>query len=164
MVRAPIVAPIRSPKTHRWSPWESTVASAATDASAGQRRGRLSGDKTCAARANVRYGDVRRTRARASIASPSMLTRWPCGGQLEAIGIGEKREVAGPASIFATRRIRWRIPRPGHFQARASSRCVTVSRRISGFPAYGAACARRTAQSWHVKAKRDVGIMGGGIG
>ena len=104
---------------------------------------RCSGDSTCAARANVRYGDALRITAhgahRATLPSPFMITALALvDASFDAyLGLARNVRSPGPASsIFATRRISMAAsPSTGHSKRRASSPSVTRSRislRLAG--------------------------------
>src|SRR6188508_852464 len=134
MVRAPIVAPAPITANAPMVAVGSTVAPAATDASeCTPAAGGVSGDNTCAARANVRYGDVLRITAHgAAVASPFMITALALvHASFDAyLGLARNVRSPGPASsIFATRRISIAAsPSTGHSKRRASSPSVTFSR------------------------------------
>src|SRR3954466_9408455 len=110
MVRAPIDAP--EPMTAKGPTVAvgSIVASLATTATAcTPGAAAFAGDSTCAARANVRYGDVLRRMAQgASAASPFMITALALVEASLAAYLGFARKVRSPgpaASMVATRRI-----------------------------------------------------------
>ena len=115
-----------------------TEASGCTPAAGG-----LLGDSTCAARANVRYGDGLRMTAHGghvisdAVASPFMITALALvDASFDAyLGLARNVRSPGPASsIFATRRISMAAsPSTGHSKRRASSPSVTRS-RISLLP------------------------------
>ena len=142
MVRAPIA---RAGADHREGAdrgrgIDGRIRARPRPADARPRPAPASGDSTCAARANVRYGDGLRITAhgRRQIASPFMITALALvDASFEAyLGLARNVRSPGPASsIFATRRISMAAsPSTGHSKRRASSPSVTRS-RISLLPA-----------------------------
>src|SRR5690348_4032463 len=120
------------------------------------------GERTCAARAKVRYGALLRITAQgAAISSPFMITADArvVASFAAYFGLARKVRSPGPASsIFATRRISIAAsPSIGHSKRRASSPSVTTS-RISPCRAL-ALCRHALDEQCHFRQMQAVGDL-----